>query len=119
MEAEAAKAWEAGLVADGNQADATSIRRAFTRGGYRAVLRWNIANLKKQSEKHYVSPVDVALQYAQLGDRDKTLGLLEEAYRQHSPELIDGLQDDPAYDFLHSDPRYRALVKEIGLPPEY
>ena len=38
MEAEATKTWEDALVASGNQADAASIRRAFARGGYGAVL---------------------------------------------------------------------------------
>lgn len=119
MKAEAAKAWEDGLDASGNAADAASIRRAFARGGYRAVLLWNLANMKKQSEKHYVSPVDMALQYAQLGDREETLSELEEGYRQHSPKLLEDVQDDPAFDFLHSDARYRALIKKTGMPPEY
>ena len=30
---------------------------------------------------------------------------------------LESLQTEPAFDFLHKDPRYRALVKEIGLPP--
>jgi len=29
------------------------------------------------------------------------------------------IQNDPEFDFLHSDERYRALVKKIGLPPAY
>lgn len=119
MKAEAAKAWEDALIASGNKADAASIQSAFERGGYRAVLLWNIADLKKQSLKHYVSPVDLALQYAQLGDRAETLSELEEGYRQHSPMLLEDVQDDPAYDFLHSDERYRAIIKKTGMPPEY
>ena len=119
MDAEAAQAWADSLVASGDPVDAASIRRAFQRGGYRAVLVWNLANLKKQALKHYVSPVDFALQYAQLGHGEQTLAQLEEAYRQHSPGLVDGIQDDPAYDFLHSDERYKALIKKIGLPPAY
>lgn len=119
MNDEAAKAWEDALVASANQADAESIRRAFARGGYRAVIQWNVASMKKRSEKHYVSPVDLALQYAQLGEREKTLSLLEEGYRQHSPMLLEGVQSDPAYDFLHSDERYRAIIKKTGMPAEY
>jgi tetratricopeptide (TPR) repeat protein len=119
MTAEAAKAWEDSLIAGGNQADAASIRRAFAHGGYRAVLLWNLADLKKQALKHYVSPVYLALQYAQLGMRDETLSLLEEAYQQHSPQLVEDLQEDPAYDFLHSDERYRSIIRRAGFPPAF
>jgi TolB-like protein len=118
MPAEAAQAWEDSLIADGNPADAASIKREFARGGYRAVLLWNLADLKKQSLKHYVSPVDLALQYAQLGMREETLSELEEGYRQHSPRLM-WIQTDPAYDFVHADERYRSMVEGIGLPPAW
>jgi hypothetical protein len=26
------------------------------------------------------------------------------------------IQNDPAYDFLHNDQRYRSLITKIGLP---
>jgi hypothetical protein len=29
------------------------------------------------------------------------------------------IQCNPAFDFLHSDPRYRSLIHRIGLPPAY
>jgi hypothetical protein len=29
------------------------------------------------------------------------------------------LQSHPGFDFLHSDPRYRAIVNKMGLPPAY
>ncbi|HTW44440.1 MAG TPA: hypothetical protein VMD58_02750 [Acidobacteriaceae bacterium] len=86
-------------------------------GGYRAVILWGLATSKKSAQTHCVAPSNIALGYAQLGDREKTLSLLEEAYRQHSPLLLESLQTDPAYDFLHKDPHYRALVQKIGLPP--
>jgi hypothetical protein len=28
-------------------------------------------------------------------------------------------QSAPAFDFLHADPRYRSLIKKMGLPPMY
>jgi hypothetical protein len=28
-------------------------------------------------------------------------------------------QSDPAFDFLHADPRYRSLIQKMGLPPSY
>jgi hypothetical protein len=29
------------------------------------------------------------------------------------------IQSDPAFDFLHADPRYRSLIHQMGLPPMY
>jgi TolB-like protein/DNA-binding winged helix-turn-helix (wHTH) protein len=119
MYVEFATAFERGLIADGDEGDATSARRAFEKGGFHAVVVWDLTSMKKKAQTHYVAPSDMALQYAQLGDREKALSLLEESYRRHSPLLLESLQSDPAYDFLHNDARYRALVREIGLPPAY
>jgi hypothetical protein len=43
---------------------------------------------------------------------------LEEAYLEHSMDLV-FLQQEPNFDFLHSDPRYRELVKKTGLRSAY
>jgi len=74
--------------------------------------------MERKSAKQYVSPVPLANSYAQLGQREKTVALLEEGYRQHSPLLLD-IQNDSAFDFLHSDERYRSIIARIGLPQAY
>jgi TolB-like protein/DNA-binding winged helix-turn-helix (wHTH) protein len=94
------------------------VRRIWEQGGYNAVLHAQISYLERKSAKQYVSPVELALLYAQLGERGKTLALLEAGLRERNPNLLD-IQNDPAYDFLHSDERYRSLIKEIGLPPAW
>jgi TolB-like protein/DNA-binding winged helix-turn-helix (wHTH) protein len=115
---DAAQEWEKVLLIMGDKESAASVRRNFEEGGYKAVIRWRLSQLQKESARHYVSPVDLAQQYAQLGRREETLDLLEEGYRQHSPWIL-FIQSDSAYDFLHSDPRYRAIIKQVGLPPSY
>jgi TolB-like protein/DNA-binding winged helix-turn-helix (wHTH) protein len=118
---EAAQEWEKIMLLLGDKGEgisATTIRRAYEKGGYNAVLLQNVSYLKQKSAKQYVSPVDLALQYAQLGRREETLALLEEGYRQHSPLLL-WIQCDPAYDFLHGEERYRSIIKGIGLPSAY
>ena len=50
--------------------------------------------------------------------KDETLQQLKDAYREHAVDLV-FLQSEPVFDFLHSDERYRALVKKIGLTPAY
>ncbi len=99
-------------------ASASAIRSAFDTGGYDAVLHLQIAELDKKSKTAYVSPMYLALLYAQLGNREKTLALLDESLQQQSPRLM-FIQTDPAYDFLHADPRYRAIINHLGLPPAY
>ncbi len=104
--------------ATGDSAFAQGLRKAFDAGGYDATLRWQIAELERNSRTTYVSPMSLAILYAQLGNREKTLALLEQALEQRTPDLL-WVQCDPAYDFLHADPRYRSLVQQVGLPPAY
>jgi TolB-like protein/DNA-binding winged helix-turn-helix (wHTH) protein/cytochrome c-type biogenesis protein CcmH/NrfG len=118
---EAAQEWEKIILLAGDRSEgpsAAAVRSAFEKGGYRAVLLQHLSFLKQKSATQYVSPVDLALQYAQLGGREETLALLEEGYRQHSPLLL-WIECDPAYDFLHGEERYRSIIRQIGLPPAY
>jgi TolB-like protein/DNA-binding winged helix-turn-helix (wHTH) protein len=110
--------WEKQLSLSGDEESAASMRRAFQRNGYQGALDWQVSQLKKKSATQYVSPYDFAYWYAQLGEREQTLASLEEAYRHHSVDLL-WMQNDPAFDFLHSDDRYRSIIKGIGLPPAY
>jgi tetratricopeptide (TPR) repeat protein len=113
---ETTKEWKTALLLSGNKEEAANIRRTYEEGGFEALLLRQASNFKKKSATHYVSPMEFALQYAQLGRREETLAMLEEAYRQRAPYLL-FVQTDPAYDFLHSDERYRSIIQRIRLPP--
>jgi hypothetical protein len=118
MDKEASEELETMLSLVGDKTSAESVRQAYRRGGYRAAVVEQIGELKGRSAGRYVSPMDLAVLYAQLGRREETLRLLEEGYRQHSPLLL-WVQSEPAFDFLHGEERYRAVVKGIGLPAAY
>jgi tetratricopeptide (TPR) repeat protein len=62
----------------------------------------------------YLSPVFPATIYAGLGDTDQALGWLEKACDQKSG-AVTRLKIDYHWDALHSEPRFIALVKRIGL----
>jgi hypothetical protein len=49
------------------------------------------------------------------GDRDKAFEYLEKAYANQDVELILGVRS-PALDSIRSDPRYRDLMRRLGLP---
>ncbi|MGI8734049.1 MAG: TPR end-of-group domain-containing protein [Pyrinomonadaceae bacterium] len=72
--------------------------------------------LRKSSANNYVSPYSVAIIYAGLEDKDKTFSWLERAYSDRSYYLPVYLTTDARLDYLHSDPRFKDLVRRIGLP---
>jgi TolB-like protein/DNA-binding winged helix-turn-helix (wHTH) protein len=94
---------------------ATQIEQVYRSGGYPAVSKWKADLDKEKARKHYLSPYWLAYDTAHLNLREATLRYLEDAFDQHCPRLI-FLQNEPVFDFLHSEPRYQALVKRVGLP---
>lgn len=107
---------EKGLRLSGRSKDAASVHRAFERGGAKAVAQWEAKDIKIRASEEYVSPFDIASTVALSGDKEEVLKYLEAAYREHEPALI-LIQTQAAFDFLHGDPRYRALVRKVGLMP--
>jgi eukaryotic-like serine/threonine-protein kinase len=73
-----------------------------------------LAELMQRSKKTYVSPSLLAYVYVGLGDRERTLSALEQAYQEHDQEMI-YLKVDPMFDQFHSDPRFQELVRGMGL----
>ena len=61
----------------------------------------------------------VARIYAALGDKEKTFENLEKAEAEKSEYLImadwGGLRTDPAWDDLQNEPRFKDLLKKVGL----
>jgi TolB-like protein/DNA-binding winged helix-turn-helix (wHTH) protein len=106
---------EKALTNSGQVDSAQAVHRAFERRGEKAVEQWSVDELKAQARKRYVSPMEYAKAYAFLGDKNQTMHYLEECYRTRTPWLI-MLKAEPVFDFLHSDPRYQALLKTVGLP---
>jgi hypothetical protein len=89
-----------------------------TEHGINTAIRKIRAALREDVDHLYISPYFIAREYALLGRKEETLRYLEDAYREHCVRLV-WLQNEGRFDFLHSDPRYRALVTKIGLPPAY
>jgi hypothetical protein len=66
------------------------------------------------SQQQYVSPFDIAVVHAGLGDMTSTFQWLEEAYQQRVFRIIE--LTFPMFDNLRSDARWQDLVRRIGLP---
>jgi len=73
-----------------------------------------IDRLRAESRERYTSPLNVALIYTALGNRDEAFTWLSKAYDENSPWLIE-LNVEPAWDSLRSDRRFKDLVHRMGL----
>jgi eukaryotic-like serine/threonine-protein kinase len=95
---------------------AEAAKREYPKSGYRGALKRVVALQEEQAKRMYVDPVQIASNYALLGEKDKAFILLEKAYAEKSA-LIGYLKDFREFDSLRSDPRYADLLKRMGLPP--
>jgi adenylate cyclase len=65
-------------------------------------------------QQEYEVESDIALVYHGLGDRERTLDWLEKALAAQTSSMSD-LKSDPLWQNLHSEPRFVALLKKMGL----
>lgn len=75
---------------------------------------WMRAVLQKDSAKTSVLPLDLAEVSAALGEKDHAFSLLYEAVKERAGELA-FLRVSPSWDPLREDPRFRDLVRTVGL----
>ena len=69
---------------------------------------------KLENSTEYVSPGELAILYAGLGDKDGAFRSLEKGYVAHDSQLK-YLTSDAAFNSLRSDPRFNDLVARVGL----
>jgi len=79
-------------------------------GQARAIL----TELIETSTKKYVSAYDLALINIGLGQKDAAFELLRDAVSERCGWLI-FLKIEPVLDTIRSDPRFRELIRAVGL----
>ena len=122
MHKQAIEALERSVSLYGLPKTADRIQQTFATSGYEAAIRAFAQELERlASDKQVFLPGFTAEAYAVVGDKDRAFYWLEQAY-QH-PELTGRepglvfLKVDPMFDSLRSDPRYKDLLRRIGLRP--
>jgi TolB-like protein/Tfp pilus assembly protein PilF len=85
-------------------------RETFARGGWEAFLRFENERFLEGQKSYYVRASDIAINYAQLGDKDKAFEFLEQAFYNREP-LILGLGRNRLFENLKDDPRFTDLVR--------
>ena len=87
---------------------------ALAMSGKRSEAQTILDKLKNANE--YVSPTELAVIYAGLGDEEGAFALLERAYAAHDIPL-QYLKVDPHFDSLRSDPRFADLLRRMRFAP--
>jgi len=86
----------------------------LARLGYAYALSGDVAKAKKiLAELHSVNLNDLACVYAGLGERDRSIALLEQSFQRHTFPLDAGYALE--FDSLRSDPRFTELLHRVGL----
>jgi len=95
--------------------DMVALGHAFGVSGDRQQAQDVLAKLYEKQKKSYVSNYDIAVIHQGLGDNDRAFEWLNKAYDERDASLAH-IRGDPRLSSLHSDSRYKNLIKRIGLP---
>jgi adenylate cyclase len=88
-----------------------AIDRGYAAFGYSGAMRAVSKYLAQAGDWEGFIPVF----YALAGDKEQALKWLQKCHDEHDGDL-DSLAIDPVYDPLRSDPRFKELLRRVGLP---
>jgi serine/threonine-protein kinase len=101
-------------LSSGSSLTKAELANIYGAAGKRAEAEQILAELTDQSKRNQVSAYLFALIYVGLGEKDKALDSLEQAYEERAEFLV-YLNVDPRMQSLRSDPRFGDLLSRIGL----
>ena len=91
-----------------------ALGHAYGVSGDRAAALKSLAGLNEMGAKGYVPALFVSAIYTGLGDRERAMQWLQKAYDERTEYLI-FLNVEPMADPLRSDPRFKDLLRRVGL----
>ena len=91
------------------------LAHSYALAGRRSDAEQVLQGLLRRARQSYVSPFDIALIYAALGEKDTAFAWMEKAVAERSTWLVYS-KWEPRLDPLRSDPRFQDLLRRIGLP---
>jgi serine/threonine protein kinase/tetratricopeptide (TPR) repeat protein len=104
------------LSGDRSQSEfASALEQGFRSAGWKGALTKGIEARLAQRKGGYFSAYDIAVLYADLGDKDQAFRWLNTAYHERDPNLV-SLKTAFLLDPLHLDPRLAELERKVGLP---
>src|SRR6266403_920849 len=113
---EAVPVLEKGVAAsDRSPAIVGLLVHAYAQAGHRADALGLLEELKRRRRTGYVPAAALILAYLGLGEYDQAFLWLQEAYKEQS-NILQFLKVHPFFDPVRDDPRFKDLLRRIGLP---
>jgi TolB-like protein/Flp pilus assembly protein TadD len=91
------------------------LAHAYALAGRRSDAEQVLQGLLERARQSYISPFDIALIYAALGEKDTAFAWMAKAVAERSTWLVYS-KWEPRLDPLRSDPRFQDLLRRIGFP---
>jgi DNA-binding winged helix-turn-helix (wHTH) protein/TolB-like protein/Tfp pilus assembly protein PilF len=88
----------------------------YAASGDHASAQQLLNQLLQQRKEQYVSPYSIAMIYATLQQPEQAFEWLDRASESRAARLV-RLNVDPVFASLHNDPRFKNLVRRLGLEP--
>jgi TolB-like protein/DNA-binding winged helix-turn-helix (wHTH) protein/Flp pilus assembly protein TadD len=90
-----------------------NLARAYVASGKRSEAVKLLSDLKERSNSNNSDAAEIAVIYVALGDTDQAMNWLEKCYEERfNPSVLLRAGFDP----IRSDPRFKNLLRRIGLP---
>lgn len=99
-------------LSGGSAISTANLARAYAASDRRSDAEQLLAVLKQRSNSAYSNATEIAMVYAALGDRVQAMAWLQKGF---DDRFNPGVLLRPGFDSLRDDPRFRAMVSNIGL----
>jgi tetratricopeptide (TPR) repeat protein len=88
------------------------LAQGYTKIGQRDKALNLLSRLEQLSTHRHVGLFTFALAHLAVGDNEKAIGDLEQAYREHDPNIVD-IKVEPLFDPLRGHPRFERLIAKV------
>jgi Flp pilus assembly protein TadD len=105
---------KAAALSDRSPAVIAVLVRAYAQAGRRAEATGLVEELKRRQQKGYFPAAAFVNAYLGLGDKEQAFAWMERAYQEQSM-ILQYLKVHPFFDPVRDDPRFKDLVRRVGL----
>jgi serine/threonine protein kinase/Tfp pilus assembly protein PilF len=102
-------------LSGGDSVDLAALGYVYAIAGQRKEAEDVLSQLESRSKQSYVSPVDMAMLHANLGNIEQAFDYLEIAYKEHA-DRMSWVKVNPVFNPIRSDPRFQSLLQRMNFP---